>query len=125
MDPHNPPALAVADHDTSLSVEGEGIRLTPIFQMFGIIVVLLAVAVSLVFNWAHLEFKETAQEAAAFTGYPLLRETRAAAQQQLTQYGTVNPGVYRMPIDRAMDLMVNEARQQTGRTYSTELPLQP
>jgi hypothetical protein len=52
MDPHNPPALAVADHDTSLSVEGEGIRLTPIFQMFGIIVVLLAVAVSLVFNWA-------------------------------------------------------------------------
>lgn len=120
MESHNVPSPAVTDHDIPLSVEEEGIRLTPIFRVFAIIVVLLVVAISLVFNWAHLEFKETAQEATMVTGYPLLRETRAAAQQQLN-----GGGAQQISIDRAMDLMVQEARQQTGRAYTAELPLKP
>jgi hypothetical protein len=64
----------------------------------------------------------------AETTYPELREARASAAGRLTQFGVVDQaqGVYRSPIDRAIDLMVNEQFQNGGAgDYSDELRLLP
>lgn len=43
---------------------------------------------------------------------PDLLETKNQEKEQLTSYGVVsqNPEVYRLPIDRAMELMLREAK---------------
>jgi hypothetical protein len=64
----------------------------------------------------------------AETTYPELREAMASAAGRLTQFGVVDQaqGVYRIPIDRAIDLMVNEQFQNGGAgDYSDELRLLP
>ena len=63
-------------------------------------------------------------KAVEMTGYPPLRETNLSAQARLTQYAVVDlaAGRYRIPVDRAMDLMVSEAGAATT-AYTEDLRL--
>jgi hypothetical protein len=58
--------------------------------------------------------------------YTQLRETEAQAAQKLSQYEVIDEqaGTYRIPIDRAMDIMANQAYQEGERTYAPDAPFQ-
>jgi len=110
------------------TVEAESVSAGPILRMIGSIALFIAVIVVVLFQLSNREFRSAEVAASQMSGYPVLREARAAAASLLNQYGKVSgeEGVYRIPIQRAMDLMVNETYQQqeTG-AYSPELMLLP
>ncbi len=66
-----------------------------------IIVIMLVVA-------ARWQMQKSAEAAAASLRYPLREETEAHARQLLEGYGVVDAeqGIYRIPIDRAMEEVV-------------------
>jgi hypothetical protein len=110
----------------AMGVEPEGVESA---QVLGIaIAVLVAVAIIsvllVVWKGNVTESVEIAQ--ISVSGYPELRETEIEAASQLTQYQVISDaqGIYQIPIDEAMRLMVNEAERNAGtRQTSTELPL--
>ena len=69
------------------------------------VIVVIAVSVS------GLRFEEARIEAVSHSGYPNLRQTRAGSQQKLAHFEILDEdaGVYRIPIDRAMSLVIEEA----------------
>lgn len=114
--------------EIKLGVEHEGVESG---QIIGLV---LAVAVALVFSifglvkYFNITAEEVRYEVAGLSGYPELRENRLQASQRLTQYGAAEgeENRYRIPIDRAIELMANEAYQNpAGETYSRELELLP
>ena len=79
--------------------------------MFGAIVAALAVVVVVTVSILGDEFKAAEVMATETTGYPLLRETQSSAQALLTRNEVVDAGqgVFRIPIERAMQLTVAES----------------
>lgn len=99
----------------------------PSAQILGISIAILfavAIIVILLFQWTSLTAMTIRETAIDPDDYVLLRQTELDASQKLSQYEAVDEeeGTYRIPIDQAMDLIVNEAYQQEGRTYSSEAP---
>lgn len=113
--------------EAAMGVEHEGI---PAGQIMGIA---LAVSVSLVLiivvliQYVNISAQDVRHAVVGMSGYPEVREHNLAATQRLSGYGTVEgqPGVYRIPIDRAIELMANEAYQAQGRTYAQDFPAPP
>ncbi|NNE68893.1 MAG: hypothetical protein HKN29_00865 [Rhodothermales bacterium] len=97
------------DHTTANEgVEPEGL---PAVQILGFVfatVVFIAVLVVVGVELALHEFDTAEVAAIETTGYPIKRETNAAAQALLYQGGVVDAdaGIVRIPIDRAMADMV-------------------
>ena len=112
-------------HDEVVGVEEEGIDVRPLMTAALILFLAVVTAILVLFQWSNLEFQTAAAAATEQSGYPLLRDTDAEGVRQLTQYGVVGTDAYRIPIDRAIDLMVNEAYQAQGGAYSSELRLLP
>ncbi len=106
-------------------VEPEGINAGPIFGSIVISLLVIAVLVGGGYGW----FKASAQEALAAAAdglsYRELRQVELEATQLLNKYEVVNAatGTYRIPIDRAMDLIVEESYQAPSANYSQELQL--
>lgn len=115
------------DDAEGVGVESESINPWTILRAVMAVLVFVTVAIILLFQLTERQFRATQTAAAEVTGYPQLRETEVNAARLLTQYEVVDDaaGVYRIPIDRAMRLMVNETIQDRGRRYSEELPLLP
>lgn len=112
--------------EAELGVQHEGVGAASILGFILATIAAIAMAIVFVFFWSGFVAEETARKAASGLDYPELREVEATAAEQLDQYKILNDanGVYRIPIDRAMELMVNETYQQP-RTYSPELQLLP
>ncbi len=70
----------------------------------------LVVVIILVFQWTGLRAQHSRQAQVGLSGYPELRENRARGLELLSGYGVADPdrGAYRIPIDRAIDLVVQE-----------------
>lgn len=95
----------------AIGVEPEGISARSIMQMaVGGFIFLSCIIVAVIF-WIKVTEHEQEQLVANTSQPALLRQVNADAQRMLTQYGVVDAqqGVYRIPIDRAMDLVVQEA----------------
>lgn len=108
----------------AFGAEQEGLHVTPIFISIAVVVVFVVVAVIAMFQITNLEYTQVAQEAAAYSGYPEIRQLQADAAEALSQYRYDEANdVYRVPIERAMQLMVNETAQDGD--FSRELPLRP
>lgn len=109
--------------EAKLGVQHEGIGAAQIlgFILAITVVILMAVAFTFVIMDTTVQAKRTTTATAL--NYPERRQVEANAAQRLTQYGTTDTGTYRMPVDRAIDLMVNEAYQQPAGSYSPELQL--
>ncbi len=129
-----PPAAATehgADehHDDhfELAVEDENIETGAIFRIFGVVVAFVIVLAVIGVQLAKMTTITMRAEATQVSGHPELREVRATAAQQLSQYGVVDAeaGVYRIPIDTAIDLIVNESMQSTPETGSDTFVLMP
>ena len=112
--------------EAELGVQHEGIGAASILGFIFATLTAIGMAVVFVFFYSGFVAQETARKAAASVNYPELRQVEATADEQLEQYKILNDanGVYRIPIDRAMELMVNETYRQSG-TYSPELQLLP
>ncbi|ACY47133.1 hypothetical protein [Rhodothermus marinus] len=79
-----------------------------LYRMIWITVVLLAVISVGLVVLTQWQMQQNAEVAAATARYPLREETEAHARQLLEGYGVVDAeqGVYRVPIDRAMEEIV-------------------
>ncbi|RMF59262.1 MAG: hypothetical protein D6746_08455 [Bacteroidetes bacterium] len=117
------PALAEA---LAMGVEPEGVDAGPLLKAMLVLALMVAAAVVIVFQWRKLVYQETMVEAIEASGYPALREYRAASAAKLSQYEVIDAGagVYRIPIERAMEVVVRETGTRTG-TYTAEVKLLP
>ena len=89
-------------------VEPEGLPATSILGMVLAGVVILAVMIVGSVQLALAEYETAEIVAIETTGYPVLKETKAAAQALLNGSGVVDAanGITRIPIDRAMQDIV-------------------
>lgn len=110
-----------------LEVEAEGFQVGTILVWLIGVVVTVVILVVLGFQLTQNQRDYVRSEFASTAVYPELRQTEAAATSKLTQYEVLDAeeGVYQIPITRAIDLMVNEARQNPRTDYSAELQLVP
>lgn len=117
---HDP---AVSSHALAVGVEPEGVDTAPLIRAAVIMGLMVTVAVVVLFSWSNLEFMAARQAAAQESGYPALRENEAAAAGKLSRFEVLDAGagVYRIPIDRAVTLVVDEAYRRTGQVYAPEL----
>ncbi len=109
----------------ALGVEPEGVESAQIIGLTLSVLAALALIIFLLFNWNATVLEQTMVQAVNMSGYPDLVETEAAAARQLSQYEVLSDadGVYRVPIDRVITLMANEAQTRRDTAYSAELPV--
>ena len=113
--------------EEQLGVQHEGIGAAAILGFMLAVVVVIAMAVVFVFYITEIVAQETQSRTVARLNYPELREVDAQGTQKITQYEVLDAeqGVYRIPVERAMHLMVDEAATNPAGEYSNELQLQP
>jgi hypothetical protein len=115
------------DQEHQIGVEHEGVEAKQILAIVAAIALAIVLMAITIFQFTNRVEAAVRQRLAAEASYPELREAEAQAAERLGQYGIVDDaqGVYRIPIDRAMELMVNQAQQAPGGPYSSELQLLP
>jgi hypothetical protein len=112
------------EKEREMGVAYEGIPTGQILAVAVSILFAVGIIVIILFQWTNITEAAIRQASSGQSMRADLRETELQANQKLTGYEVVDEdaGVYRIPIDQAMDLMVNEAYQQGNRTYSSEAP---
>lgn len=92
----------------------EGVAANQILGIAVSIIVVVLVAVGILFGWFEQVSQSAEVSAANRQEYEQTRQAELEATQQLQQYGVVDEeeGIYRIPIDRAMDLIATEEYQQ-------------
>ncbi len=109
--------------EDEVGVEHEGIEARQVVGIVAAIFIGLAILIAGAVSWIKVAVHERQVEAAAEATYPELREVELRAARQLNHYEVIDAeqGIYRIPIDHAMDLIVNEAHQEHNRVYPSEL----
>ena len=99
-------------HQTHPGVEDEDIDAGQLIAIVGFVTFLIAVLVTAALSITMLRFDRAQTEAAAQTGYPNLQETRMDGLARLNRYEVVDQEakIYRIPIERAMQLVVEESQ---------------
>ncbi len=125
--PEAVPTPAAEAVDDLIGVQYEGVGAGAIMGFIFLCVILIGGVVWVGMNWAESEVQQAQEAAAADLNYPELRQAELTAARQLNQYEVIDAaqGRYRIPIDRAIDLMVREAYLAPGSNYSQELQLLP
>lgn len=103
----------MSEHHHEVGIEPEGISATAIF---GTVVLSIVVILALViFGFVYSGFYFTKAEVASteVTGYPLKVETAMNGAAMLEGYERLDAdsNIYRIPIERAMELVVAESNQ--------------
>ena len=114
--------------EIKLGVAHEGIEAGQIIGFFMATAVALVLGILALIQFFDITTDTVRYEMAGLSGYPELRESQLESIRLLSEYGAVEgtPDRYRIPIDRAMELMANEAYQNAGdEAYSDELELTP
>ncbi len=114
------------EQEKEMGVAYEGIPAGQIISIAVTLLLAIAIAVVILFMWTNTT-RQAIREATINTDqYTQLRETEAQAAQKLSQYEVIDAqaGTYRIPIDRAMDIMANQAYQEGTRSYAPDAPLQ-
>lgn len=119
-------AGAVSDAAIAAGVEPEEMDAGGIGGVVLAVTALVVVIVVAVFQMVNLEVQDVRREvAAAATDVSGLAQLRVAATAKLSQYEplTATPGKYRIPIDRAMELMANETYRNPSGRYTGQVVL--
>jgi hypothetical protein len=105
------------EREVETGVAEEGIPSAQIAAIAVSILVTMLVLASVVFSLVSGTSQEAREAAISADDYTELQETETEAARQLNQYDVVSEeeGVYRIPIERAMDLMADEAYQEQQR----------
>ena len=109
--------------ELAYGVESEGVEAGQILGFVAVVIVAVILIVITIFFWTDTTAQRVQEVVITTAGYPELQETEVEAAQLLTQYEVVSEeeGVYRIPIDRAIDLVADEEYRQPRRSYSSEL----
>jgi hypothetical protein len=101
------------EREAELGVEHEGVEAGQILGITLAIAASIVMIVIVLFQWTRIVEMETRAAATGLSGYPELHRIELEARQQLREYGVVDSdaGVYRIPVDRAMELLIQESRQ--------------
>jgi hypothetical protein len=102
------------EEEKEQGVAYEGVAATQIMGISGSIILVILVAVAIIFGWFAQVTQDERTAAAERQRYEQIRQAETEAERQLRQYGVVDEeeGVYRIPIDRAMDLVATEEAQR-------------
>lgn len=118
--------------ELAYGVEGEGVEASQILGLVLAVVLALILIIVLLFLWTGFTQRQAEEIVVTTSEYPELRETEITAAQQLSQYEIISEeeGVYRIPIERAIDLVAEEqyreGQYRAGRgNYLPERPLLP
>lgn len=100
----------------------EGIAASQIMAIAVAIITVILVAVVVLFGWYGQVTQDLEAEKSSMEHYELRQELETKAQKTLGQYGVVDKeeGVYRIPIEEAMDVVATEEYKQTRSTSSEE-----
>ena len=111
---------AMLRSEIELGVAHEGVEAKQIMGLVIAVIAALIVIVLIIINYATAVTGERQRSLSAGVDYPLLEETERRANEQLTQYQVIDEetGRYRIPIDRAMQLMVEESGAVDGSVQS-------
>jgi len=92
----------------------EGVAASQIMGISASIIAVVLTAVAILFGWFGQVSQNAEGAAAERMQYRDIQQAEMDAAQQLQQYGVVDEeeGTYRIPIDRAMDLIATEEYQQ-------------
>jgi hypothetical protein len=92
----------------------EGVAASQIIGISASIIAVVLTAVAILFGWFGQVSQSAEGTAAERMQYRDIQQAEMEAAQQLQQYGVVDEeeGTYRIPIDRAMDLIATEEYQQ-------------
>ena len=112
--------------EEELGVEHEAIGVSQILGFIGAIIAVLILIIIFVFQIVNISELRTYESAVLESGYPELRQVRVEAAREMTQYEILNDaeGIYQIPVDRAMELLVDQERSEPEGGYSPELPLE-
>jgi hypothetical protein len=115
------------EKERDMGVAYEGIPVGQILAISGSILVVIAVISIFLFYWTSIRGQAMRDASVNPSGYTELQETEIEAARELNQYDVIDEqdGVYRIPIDRAMDIMANEAYQQQAGDISPAAPMEP
>ncbi len=117
---------SVSDAAIAAGVEPEELDARGVGGIVLAVAALVVVIVVAVFQMVNLEVQDVRREAAAAaTDVSGLAQSRLAATQKLTRYEPLaaSPGKYRIPIERAMELMANETYRRSSDDYTEQLVL--
>ena len=112
------------EKEKEIGVAYEGIAAGQIMAITLSILIVVGVAVTVVFALTGQRASMAEDQAVNPSTYTELQEEEIESARQLQQYEIINQedGVYRIPIDRAMDIIATEEyqRQQNGRQDTTQ-----
>ena len=118
-----------SDQEEEMGVEHEGIEASQILALTVVTIVIIGVLIAVLFQLYGSTTSNLRQDVASTANYPELRETRVEAERLLTQFERVEneEGVYRIPIDQAMEQLVreSEAADDTLLVLPTDDPASP
>lgn len=125
--PAEPVVPPAEEADPDVGVQYEGIGAGPVFAFIFVSLLFIAVLVWASIGWFKAEAQQAQAAAAANLSYPDLRQAELEATALLNQYQVVNAaqGTYRIPLDRAIDLVVDESYRNPNPNSSQELQLVP
>lgn len=107
-----------------MAVEPEGVPVHKIFTAGFVIFGTIAIAVVALFQIYNRGVQTTTFDAAeAYVAYPEIQDANTAGMRKITQFEVVDDagGVYRIPVDRAMQMVVDE-RRAAGVPPTSEMP---
>lgn len=98
------------EREKERGVAYEGISAGQIAAIAFTMMLVVAIAATIVFFWATKTAQVAKQEAVDAENYTTLREARSDARDKMENYRVIDEqeGVYQIPIDRAMDIVATE-----------------
>ncbi len=103
------------EEERERGVAYEGIAANQIMAIAVSILAVILVAVVVLFSWYGQVTQDTKASATSEQNYEMLQQAEMEAQKALTQYDVVDEeeGVYKIPIDRAMDVIATKEYRQS------------
>ncbi len=116
--------MSLKHEQDEFAVQSEDLSAGVLTGVIAGVAVLVMVIVVIAVSVSGQRFEEARVDAISHSGYPDLRQTHTGSVEKLTHYKVLDQdaGVYRIPIDRAMKLVVDEAAVSS--TESSELRLE-
>lgn len=114
------------EEEARMGVAHEGVEAGQILGIALAIAVAIVMMILVLFQWTRIVEMETRTSSARVARNPELLQSEMEARRMLQEYGVVDPdaAVYRIPIDRAMELIVQEAQQGADTTAAMTFPAQ-
>lgn len=116
--------MSAEGHKYGMAVEGEDVSVRKVFVAGLIVFGSIALVIPFLFQIVNRSVQQTNFEAAAtYDSFPAIRESEMDGMRMISQYEVVDAdsGVYRIPVERAMELLVQE-RGAVSDSVTTELP---